>query len=360
MRLGTGIVSVVERAYDFEAPTAHWLRALVDAAEASFEGQVAVQAYTFDVANNGAFRVDEIASEPAWEELFRRAHASAEPAAIRQIYLRGPVRSVYHALAGRREDPGYQQCVRDGIQNITLSLGVDPSGRGCALVFLQRDADRLSRGVRQSLERIAAHLAAARRLRGRELEEGRDAVLAPDGKILHAEGEARTEESRLALREAALRMDRARSRRTRATPDEALAMWRALVGGRWSLIERFDSDGRRILVARRNDPTARALCALNERERKVLALLAVGHSLKLCAYELGCAESTISAAMHSAFSKLGLASRAELVELHGALVTPGGDADRTPGSRSAWGAAPRAGLSGERDQVPLRGPAEDA
>jgi DNA-binding CsgD family transcriptional regulator len=321
VRVGSGIVHVVERAYDVEAPTILWLKSLVEAAETSFEGQVAVQAYTFDVASSGAFRVNEIASEPAWEDLFRRAHAFAEPEAIRQIYLRGAVRSVYHALAGRREDPGYQQCVRDGIRNITLSLGTDPSGRGCALVFLQRDASRLSRAVRQSLERIAAHLGAARRLRGHRPEERCDAVLWPDGRVLHAEGDARPEESRLALREAARRMDRARSRRARTDPVEALAMWRALVDGRWSLVERFESDGRRLIVARRNDPTTRALRALDERERKTVALLAMGHSLKLCAYELGCAESTISAATRSALAKLGLASRMELVELHGALVT---------------------------------------
>jgi DNA-binding CsgD family transcriptional regulator len=300
----------------------------VEAAEASFDGQIAAQAYTFDVESNGSFRVDEIAGDPSWEGLFRRAHAFAAPEAIREIYLRGAVRSVYHALAGRREDPGYQQCVRDGVRNITLALGTDPSGRGCALVFLQRDASRLTRPVRQSLERIAAHLAAARRLRGQAPDDAADAILAPDGRVLHAERDARPEVSRTALREAARRMDRARSRRGSAEAQEALAMWRALVEGRWSLVERLESDGRRLIVARRNDPRVREIRALDERERKTVALLALGHSLKLCAYELGCAESTISSTARAALTKLGISSRAELVELHGALVTADAAKDR--------------------------------
>jgi DNA-binding CsgD family transcriptional regulator len=322
MRIGSGIVEVVEQAYDVEAPTSGWLHSLVDAATRSFQGQVAIQAYTFEVADSGSFHVKEIAGDPTWEDLFRRAHTFAAPEAIRRIYLRGAVRSVYHALAGRREDPGYQQCVRDGIRNITLSLGIDPAGQGCALVFLQRDPVRLTRGSRQALERIAAHLGAGHRLRGRGPAEEWDAVLSADGAVLHAEREAKSNASRLALREAARRIDRARSHRTRTNPDEALSLWKALVEGRWSLVERFESDGRRLLVARRNDPTTRMLRALDERERKTVALLAVGHSLKLCAYELGCPESTISDTARSALAKLGLGSRAQLVELHGALVTP--------------------------------------
>jgi hypothetical protein len=52
---------------------------------------------------------------------------------------------------------------------------------------------------------------------------------------------------------AAKAIDRARSR-ARSNEDEALELWQGLVAGRWSLVEQFDSDGRRFLVARKNDP----------------------------------------------------------------------------------------------------------
>jgi DNA-binding NarL/FixJ family response regulator len=145
-------------------------------------------------------------------------------------------------------------------------------------------------------------------------------VLAPDGKLLHAEREARDDAPRDALREAAVRIDRARTRRAASDPDEAASLWRALVDARWSLVERFESDGRRFLVARRNDPTSRASKALTERERKVVALTALGHPLKVAAYELGLSESTVSLTLRTAMEKMGVPTRAALVELHGAIV----------------------------------------
>ncbi|RYZ06776.1 MAG: response regulator transcription factor [Myxococcales bacterium] len=333
------VLEVVEHAYDVEVPTAAWLESIRRAAESAFEDHVAVQAYTFDVTPEGRFRVNDIASEPFWAELLVRAHTQADRSTIRSIYLGGAVRNVRQILAGRQDDAGYRECVRSGIQEITLSLGMDPGGRGCALVFLQREAKRLSRGTRQALERISAHLASARRLRGGldagsssdQLLSEADAVLTGDGTLLHAERDARDPDAQRALREAARRMDRARCRGQGASPDEALGLWRALVDGRWSLIERFESDGRRVLVARQNPPRARKHRALSEQEQKVVALLALGHSVKLCAYELGRAESTTSEIARSALRKLGLSSRAELLEMHGALM----GAEAQPQARSA-------------------------
>lgn len=340
MQLRGSAVEVVERAYDIESPTPRWLESIRESAERAFSGQLAVQAYTFLVSATGNFGVGHIASDPAWRSVLERAHASAEPAVIREVYLRGPVRNVVQAVAGNLGDPGYQEVVRSGIGNVTLALGIDPGGRGAALVFLQpkrRPAQRLrTRPVRQTLERIAAHLACAYRLRGRDTDEskhpgdddtrvdeatrGEDAVLTAGGDLLHAVGDARDPESRSALREAARRIDRARSRRGGADPEQALGLWRALVDGRWSLVERFESDGRRILIARRNDPTAGCNRGLSEQERKIVALLALGHSLKMCAYELGRAESTVSELARSALRKMGITGRSELVEIHGAIV----------------------------------------
>jgi DNA-binding NarL/FixJ family response regulator len=147
-----------------------------------------------------------------------------------------------------------------------------------------------------------------------------EAVLAPDGTILHARGTAREDDARHALREAARRMDKARSHAGLTSHEDALALWRGLVEGRWSLVERFESDGRRVVVAERNEPPVRETRALDERERKVVALLAIGHSLKLCAYELGRAESVVSELNRSAMRKMGVSTRAELIELHGAVV----------------------------------------
>jgi DNA-binding NarL/FixJ family response regulator len=164
--------------------------------------------------------------------------------------------------------------------------------------------------------------------------------MASDGTLLHARGAAREAGARSALRDAARRIDKARCRNSQGRDENPLALWRGLVDGKWSLVERFESDGRRILVARRNDPPVRALRGLDARERKVVALLAVGHSLKLCAYELGRAESTTSEVAQTAMRKMGIGSRAELIEIHGAIVNAS-DRVATDRSPDANAQAPR-------------------
>jgi hypothetical protein len=44
-------------------------------------------------------------------------------------------------------------------------------------------------------------------------------------------------------------MDLARGRMSKRNPERALQLWRALVDGRWSLVDSFETDGRRYVVA---------------------------------------------------------------------------------------------------------------
>jgi DNA-binding CsgD family transcriptional regulator len=322
VRINEGLVEIVERAYDVAAPLGLWLQTIRSTAERAFRDQIACQAYTFSVSPTGDWRLGEIASEPGHAEWLRRSHRCASPALIREVYLKGPIRTIDDAVAGRAQDPGAQSYWRERL-HVTAVHGLDPSGNGCSLAIIRAQPRALSRVDRVTLERVAAHLAAAYRLRLRSPSPTRDhadAVLNADGAVVHAEGSARDADVRAALREAALRMERARSHQTADRSGEALGFWRALVEGRWSLVERFESDGRRFLLAHRNDPGHRASRALTELESKIVALLAIGHSQKMCAYELGRAESTVSKLAACAMRKLGVVSRAELVEVHGAVV----------------------------------------
>src|SRR5581483_3655711 len=103
-------------------------------------------------------------------------------------------------------------------------------------------------------------------------EPREEAVVSPTGRVEHAEGTARDESALAALQRSARRIDKARGGLRRLSPDDALAEWRALVDGRWSLVERIDHDGRRYLVAMRNEPRARGSRRLSKRERQVCDL----------------------------------------------------------------------------------------
>jgi DNA-binding NarL/FixJ family response regulator len=65
-------------------------------------------------------------------------------------------------------------------------------------------------------------------------------------------------------------------------------VWRALEVGTWSVVDHWDTDGKRFVVAMRNAPRTPPIASLTERERCVAALAAAGHLDKEIAYVLAC------------------------------------------------------------------------
>lgn len=101
-------------------------------------------------------------------------------------------------------------------------------------------------------------------------------------------------------------------------PHEALAVWQGLVRGRWSLVEQFDADGRRFLIAHENPEDVRDPRGLSEKEVRVVGLAVRGYSDKLIGYHLGVPEGTVSSHLTHALRKLGIPSRVALVRRLGA------------------------------------------
>ena len=148
--------------------------------------------------------------------------------------------------------------------------------------------------------------------------EAPEAILEPDGRIAHAEAPAQS--ALETLRRAVLDVDRARGPLRRESPDEAMSLWTALVEGRWSLVDRFESDGRRYVVARKNDIRVRDPRGLTAHEHTIAERIGLGRSVQEIAYELGVVPSAVTNAASRIRAKLGLGSTAELV----AFFAPGG------------------------------------
>jgi DNA-binding CsgD family transcriptional regulator len=201
-------------------------------------------------------------------------------------------------------------------------VGLDAAGRG---LFLGCGYDRrvtLDRPTRARWTRIGVHLATGERLR-RTLEaqpSPAEAILTPSGRVEHAVGDAKASAALQSLRTRTLAVDRARGRQRRADPDAALEAWRGLVAGRWSLVDRFESDGRRYVVAHRNEPVPARLLALTLRERQVVAHRVAGHSSKVAAYALGVSPAAVSGALRSAMLKLGVRSVPQLLHRIGPRI----------------------------------------
>lgn len=203
----------------------------------------------------------------------------------------------------------------------------DPDRRGVFLITALPKKTSLTLRRRERWQMLAAHFGAGYRLRRgiRQLESqpcddsllpfGAEAIIDTTGfRITEATGRAKTKTALAALREAVVRVDRSRGRLRKDDPEEALKLWRALVRGRWSTVDWFDSDGRRFMLGIPNTPGVEDPRGLTERETQVVEYAVTGLSNKMIGYHLGLSKARVSALMASATRKLGAHTRVELIK----------------------------------------------
>ncbi len=164
---------------------------------------------------------------------------------------------------------------------------------------------------------ITSHLGAGLRLREFAQSVNLDAepveaIFDADGKLHDARDEGKNREAQGTLRKMVKRIDQLRTREGRKDPDHAMELWEGLVDGRWSLVDHFDTDRRRFVVAVKNDPTYPDPRGLTMRERQVAEFAGLGQSSKEISYTLGLSQSAITNCTARAQNKLGLSSRTEL------------------------------------------------
>jgi DNA-binding NarL/FixJ family response regulator len=318
------VLRVLEAAYAFDVDEQAWLEGIVRALQPyDLGGGVGAQIADMKRLTLRAL----VGAVPGIDVAHLAANlAEAPPEFFRSVNEPAPVTFITDALR--------KACARAGLTREALDrLGIpmaraaygarggDPEVESVTLVFPCRARGDLAMADRRVLDAIAAHLGAALRLRSvlraspTADHPVAEAVLAPDGKVLAARG-APAKRARATLCEAVRSVGRARSRK--ATPEERLSLWRALVDGRWSIVESTERDGKLMVLACRNEPRTRRIRHLSARQRSVAQYAALGHSYKYIAYELGMSIPSVAAELHEALRKLGLKSRAELIRTFGA------------------------------------------
>lgn len=309
-------ISVVEAAYQLQRSDGEWLAGILDGFRSEFDttdGAIALlmEATQPFPAPPQISAVGQRDFSPRALERVPRAlqAASSSMELAAQLAWGGPVSTLFKT-AGELSADAF-----GGMDAIYVLAG-DPSSLHCALAAASGEALELSRAQAFTWSRIAAHIAGAHRLRRRLGSDSApiEAVLSPSGKVEYAEGVARSGKAQEALRYAAVQADTARGRARHRAPEVALGLWHALIAGRWTLVDQFERDGRRYLVARRNEPSTRPHAVMSEQERRVLLLAALGHSNKLIAYELGIPLSTVAARLKRALAKTGIKTRNQLVQ----------------------------------------------
>jgi len=314
-------VAILETAYRFEVSDVEWLDGIATAMRSRMDAGLGVYAYRYHASTPFDYRADPVrfyGCPPLVEQFGTGAVTSTSPEVVRDVLLAKTVGTTSDALGTKRHRrlfPPSHPMAR--IADTLAVNAIDPTGRGCMVVAPLPRITRLPPRPRALWHRVAAHVAAGHRLYGvvaSQPLDAADAVIDARGRVLHAVGDARARSSRRALREAAEHIDRARLASTRDSA-HVFDLWCALVSGCWSLVERYESDGRRVFVAWRNDPRVAIDRRLTPREAQVVCYASLGHANKLIAYELGIELSTVATHLAAAQVKLGATSRLALIEL---------------------------------------------
>jgi DNA-binding CsgD family transcriptional regulator len=282
-------LTVVEVAYDLDSTTEVWLRSLSSAFVAAIDGGYAGAARHFDAREDG-LQLDACGPMVGPELLELCCGRSR---LVTGTQLR-PAEAL--ALAGLPHAIRYDH-------EVLLLVASDGSGSGWLIGAAVPELPRLSLAQRERWRRVAAHVAAAGRLRNALADALPPSDRAPKARDLSAR-----------LRAAILSELRSSCGAEHDTTDPGAA-WSALASGSWSLVDVFETDGRCVVVARRNAADATDPRALTQRERAVAERVARGSSGKEIAYELGLRTPTVSQLLHNAVRKLRVTGVAQLATL---------------------------------------------
>jgi DNA-binding CsgD family transcriptional regulator len=329
-RAADALISTVEASYDLEKSESEWLSRVVDA--------------SLPILDRGFGAAGWIVEAPtrAGPQSVAASHVAAGAheltarfcAAIEAIFGEAvpPLRSgpwILSELEAKELDELERWPSQlDGANDATGIAALDTGRYELHLIAASPAPISLTRTQRDAWQMLAAHLSAGLRLRRallkyasspRErsptLPHGAEAVIAPQGfRIVDATAPAQKPSVLDSLREAAIRTDRARTKgRRSSSPEEALSSWHALVRGRHSLVDWFDADGRRYILAIPNPPGVRDIRGLTEREARVVQYVALGEKHRTIGYRLGISRSAVTKAVGSAMRKLGAKTSTELV-----------------------------------------------
>lgn len=317
------LLALVEAAYRVDVSDDEWLAGVAKAGGDLFDRGLGVAAFVYAIGESGP-AIERLSLDGpfdvAWLAAFQ-ARTGRSPDVVGsapvgwEAWLHLPV-----GMAARI--PGMESFADafasfGGAKDVFAINGRDPRGFGVWLGAPVKKSRALREEELALYSRVSTHLAAGYRLRrtlaGTRVMDHAEAVIDASGSIVHAENDARDESALGLLRRAALQIERARSKQGRREPEPATRAWRGLVDGRWTLLDQFETDGKRFVVATRNEVALKKPRPLSARERQVLAYAAMGQSNKEIAYSLGLSAATVRVLLARASQKLGVRGRSEAV-----------------------------------------------
>ena len=315
----------LEATYRLDADDQTWLADVLEGARAVWGRGGPAHGAICDASDPNAFRVERvhvIDFPRGGVELLEETLDLFTPAYVARTF-RSIMATTTRKVSLPELGPLFEGMGRLGFPDGFGVNGFEPTGPLVFLSFWMPASAEPPAAERAIYRRMAHHLAAAhryrRRLRAghagqsrRDPTEGAEAILDARRRVVHAVGEAATRAGRDVLITASRARDLAHS--TKGGAREGLRRWSPLVSARWTLVDSFESSGARYVVARENQTQVRGLAALSDRERQVVACLAIGQSTKEIAYALGISGATVRVLIVRATGKMGVGSRAALLD----------------------------------------------
>ena len=341
-RTKTTAIDLAEAAYNIQLGAAEWLPHLLDAGGDAFDRGLGCAAAIWAGASDDG------------QPLITQMHAHAGPPDLAVRFARA-AKEVESGVSGRASDARgggirvLSECIcarpevyaaitkHVGCKDVLGIWALDPDLHGIGINIPAPAPLRLHFKTREHWKMLAVHFAAAHRLRrnlGRtgdlpgtpvtEIPLDAEALLDPSRFLVsHATGDAKDAAASRLIREAAIQHDKARGKLRDSDPERALSMWEGLVRGRWSLVDWFDTDGRRFVLAKPNAPDVGDPRGLTEREHQVATYASLGETHKIIGYRLGLSRSRVSSLLGAALRKLGVRTQAQLViRMHGLQRPP--------------------------------------
>ena len=326
-------IDLVEAAYDLNVPPNEWLTHVLRAGAPLLDfGLGYYGAVASGTSEQGIPIVSQICASDGGEDLpiqILRAAQEAGPDAVKLASEESLGQVVVLSENRERWPRAYESLTRNvGCKDFLSLTAVDPDHQGVSINIPSPNLIEFDGRQRSFWQMIEVHLAAGHRLR-RGLGEQSTAAGMPVTEmpldvealvdparfvVSEANGEAQGAGAAERIREAARILDKARGPLRQRDPEEALRLWEGLVRGRWSLVDWFDTEGRRFVLAKPNAPNVRDPRGLSELEAQVATYASHGHTRKAIGYRLGLSQSYVSRLLGDAMRKLGVNTQPQLVE----------------------------------------------
>lgn len=314
-------LAIVEAGYDLNVDDAAWVARITRAVSREIVGPLGTVGYRFERQRRVRYALTTVSvagGDAALAVSTARVVATLPFDDLARFYEHHGITTTHESC--RASLP--PQVADDGIVDfcgVVIGDGTNGVAIGAPLPVVAN----LTKSARKRWRAVSAHLSAVFRLRAalsRRRGPSEDALFTPGGHLLHATGAvARSRKAQRLLQEAAVAMEKARGPLRRRDPGAALDLWRELIAGRWTIVDRLESCGRRLLVAHENLPEATQLRELSPPQHTIVRKLLQGRTATSIASELGTTPSTVSQHIRDVLRKLRLRSVSELATVGACL-----------------------------------------